>query len=73
MKFKFVFLSFAALILFACSDSKRPTDTATSGRITIAADESLKPIIDAQVAVFESIYANAHINIIYTNEYDVVS
>jgi phosphate transport system substrate-binding protein len=72
MKFKFVFLSFTALILFACSDSKGPTDTATSGNITIAADESLKPIIDAQIEVFESIYANAHINVIYTNEYEAM-
>lgn len=72
MKFKHVFLSFTAFMLFACSDSKGPKDTATSGNITIAADESLKPIIDAQIEVFESIYANAHINVIYTNEYEAM-
>lgn len=48
------------------------TDTATSGTITVAADESLRPIVEAEVEVFESIYNDAHLNVVYTNEYDAM-
>jgi phosphate transport system substrate-binding protein len=47
-------------------------DTATSGTITIAADESLRPIVEAEADVFQSIYKDAHLNIIYTNEHDAM-
>lgn len=43
-------------------------DNFTSGTITIAVDESLKPLIEAELDTFEAIYINAHINVIYTNE-----
>ena len=65
----------ALLIISACGGKKSTTiadDTATSGTITVSADESLKPIIEAEEAVFESIYPNAHLNIVYTNEYDAI-
>lgn len=62
------------LIITACGGDKSGsnTDTATSGSITVAADESLKPIVEAEKQVFESIYPNAHLHIVYTNEYDAV-
>lgn len=47
-------------------------DTATSGSITVTADESLKPIVEAEKEVFEALYKDAHLNIIYTNEYDAI-
>jgi phosphate transport system substrate-binding protein len=31
-------------------------------------DESLKPLIDAEVKAFEGLYHNAHINVVYTSE-----
>ncbi len=60
---------------FSCQQgiSKKHNDTSTSGKITISADESLKPIIDAQKDVFEALYPNASLNIIYTNEYDAIN
>lgn len=62
------------IMLTACGDSKPgiKTDTATSGTITVAADESLRPIVEAEAEVFESIYKDAHLNIVYTNEYDAM-
>jgi phosphate transport system substrate-binding protein len=54
------------------SSSEKKTDTATSGTITVAADESLRPIVEAEIEVFESIYKDAHLNVIYTNEYDAM-
>lgn len=43
-------------------------DQPTYGTITIAVDESLKPLIEAEIDTFEAIYTNAHINVIYTSE-----
>lgn len=43
-------------------------DQPTYGTITIAVDESLKPLIDAEIDTFEATYTNAHINVIYTSE-----
>jgi phosphate transport system substrate-binding protein len=61
-------------ILAACSkSSNKPSDTPTSGNITITVDEALKPIIEAEIAVFESLYANAHIKVIYTSEEEAIA
>jgi len=43
-------------------------DTPTAGTITITADESLRPLVDAEITAFEGIYHNAHINVTYTSE-----
>ena len=61
-------------LLFSCSSpsGKGGDDTATTGTITIAADESLRPIVEAEAEVFQSIYPSAHLNIIYTGEYDAI-
>lgn len=58
------------LLLLGCNNSTVPkhTDTSTSGKITIAVDESLKPIIEAEKEVFEALYPNAKLTIEYTNE-----
>ena len=42
--------------------------TRTSGSIKIAADESLRPIVEAEVAAFEGLYKHAHFEVIYTSE-----
>lgn len=47
-------------------------DTPTAGTITIAADESLKPVVDAQVAAFMAIYSAANIHIRYAPEDEVI-
>ncbi|MEJ1240420.1 substrate-binding domain-containing protein [Chryseolinea sp. T2] len=62
------------IFLAACSGkSSKPSDTPTSGNITITVDEALKPLIEAEVAAFESIYANAHIRVIYTSEEEAIA
>lgn len=77
MKNKYVTFLFASALLIgagACNtgNSKKHSDTSTSGEITIAADESIKPIIDAEKDVFEALYPNAKLNIIYTDEYEAM-
>ncbi len=65
---------FFLILISACGSDKtgKNADTATSGSITVAADESLKPIVEAEKQVFESIYPDAHLHIVYTNEYDAI-
>ncbi len=62
-------------ILFACKDDKKkkPRDTISSGIITLCADESFEPIIEQEILVFESLYPDAHIIPIYTDEVDVIN
>ena len=66
-----LFLS-AVGLLFSCGPSgKKNTDTldnANSGRITIAVDGSVEPIIAAELDAFAAGYPKAHITPIYTSE-----
>ncbi|MBN8701745.1 MAG: substrate-binding domain-containing protein [Bacteroidetes bacterium] len=45
-----------------------PTDTPTSGSVTVCVDESYKLLFDTQEYTFESFYENANVKIIYTDE-----
>jgi phosphate transport system substrate-binding protein len=65
-----------ACVLTACvsrDKNGKILDTPTAGTITIAADESLKPLIEAEVKAFEGLYHNAHIKVVYTSEEDAFS
>jgi len=57
------------LMLNGCSSSNDKTlDGPTFGEITIAVDESFKPLIDSQVEAFESMYKRAKIKVIGAEE-----
>ena len=59
------------LITVGCNNNGNhptPTDNATSGEISIAVDETFKPIIEAEISLFQSIYTNAKINAEYLPE-----
>ena len=61
---------FLAISLFACSNNTSQTaqDTTTSGTIHISAEETFKPILDQQIAVFKSSYPAANFIIEYKSE-----
>lgn len=74
MRFRNIYsLTIASLIAFSlhsCKEnkdtSKKDTsDTVTSGQINIAIDETLLPVMDQQLKVFDSSYPEAHINAFY--------
>lgn len=48
-------------------------DTPTSGSITIAVDEALRPIVEAQIAAFEGVYTQANIEAVYLPEQEAVA
>lgn len=67
---RYIFL-FAAIILSACADRDKKgqlLDSPTSGTIKIAVDESLKPLMQAEVDGFEGTYPDAHVKASYTSE-----
>ena len=63
-------------ILLACR-SKKVTDPAIDahdkGTINISADESFKPVIDAQVQVYEADYPDVKLNVHYKPEADCLN
>ncbi|MBS1488574.1 MAG: substrate-binding domain-containing protein [Bacteroidetes bacterium] len=65
-----------SLLLYACAERDKKgkiLDTPTSGTIKIAVDESLKPLIQAEVEGFEGIYPLAHFQVAYTSEQQAIS
>ncbi|UYQ93437.1 substrate-binding domain-containing protein [Chitinophaga horti] len=61
-----------ASFLIACSDNKsvKKQDTPTSGEIRISVDETFKPLMEAELKVFQSIYPKTHITAEYKPEAD---
>ncbi len=64
-------LCIAMALVISCADKDKNgnvLDTPTAGKITITADEALKPLIVAEIKAFEGIYHNAQIVVRYTSE-----
>ncbi len=69
MKRNFGFTLVLSIFLFSCGQNKNsPTDTTTSGSIHIVADDAYKPVVDAEIHVFEALYRNVHIHVKYETE-----
>lgn len=65
----FLFLLLSIVIFTGCGKGKNaPTDDATSGKIHITVDESYKPLMEAEIEVFESFYPHADIEVTYAPE-----
>jgi len=65
----------ALIILIGCSQkdkNQKPLDSPTSGTISISVDESLKPLIEAEVNAFEATYPKAKINVKYVSESEAI-
>lgn len=63
------------LLFMGCKQkdkNQKPLDSPTSGTIEIAVDESLKPLIEAEVDAFEATYPKAKINVKYVSESEAV-
>jgi phosphate transport system substrate-binding protein len=63
----------ATALLASCGQSSKPgeeRDTPTSGTIRISVDETYRPLMEAEIKVFESLYKKAHIIAEYKPEAD---
>lgn len=76
MRLNFFIFSIFALFIAGCADrekSRSALDNTTSGSIKIAVDESLRPLIEAEINAFEGIYRDAHIEATYTSEANAIN
>ena len=75
MKQTIIISLLAVLFLVACNSKKQtgPDDTPTSGVIAIAVDESLAPIVQEEIAVFESIYKETGIVPWFSGETETIN
>lgn len=75
MKKVFLFSFIIALLSMGCgsnNENSEEIDTPTSGEITVAVDETLQPIADALVDIFQHQYPDAKINMRYRSEAECV-
>ncbi|HTA82163.1 MAG TPA: substrate-binding domain-containing protein [Bacteroidia bacterium] len=69
IQFKPAYLLLLAALVVGCGQNPNsPTDTATSGSIHIVADDAFKPLVDAEIKVFTSLYKDAHVQVKYETE-----
>lgn len=61
-----------ALTLWQC-DSQEKQDLPNEGEITIAADESLQPIVEAEIMAYNAHYPKAKLNVVYVPEQRAMS
>lgn len=69
-------LAIIAFFLASCSHRNKKdshSDTPTSGRITIAVDETYSPVIQSALPVFHSLYKFANIEVKYLPEVDALN
>src|SRR5688500_4035259 len=65
-----------SLLVTACRDrdkAGRLLDTPTSGHVKIAVDESLRPLIEAEISTFEALYRRADIEPFYLPEAEAIA
>lgn len=60
--------------IYSCGErkEKKPQDTMNSGEIEVSADETYKPIIEAQLKVFDSSFPDAHVHVQYKPENECI-
>ncbi|WP_099463552.1 PstS family phosphate ABC transporter substrate-binding protein [Parabacteroides provencensis] len=75
MKQVIVYYMLCTLLLVSCSNKRNDEaeNTPTSGTVEIAADECFSPIIDEEIAVFESLYKEAGIIPHYSGETEAIN
>lgn len=68
MKRNKLVLIFILFVFFSCNKKNSPTDTPTSGEINISVDETIRPLIEAELETFHALYKRTFVSTDYTNE-----
>lgn len=71
-------LFYCALLAIAglvanCNNEKAPLDNPSRGTITIAADESFKPLVSQITSAYEGIYPNVKFNLVFRPEQEAIN
>jgi phosphate transport system substrate-binding protein len=67
-QYLFVLVFVSTVVYSGCNRSDAPTDTPTSGKITISVDETYQPLIQSEVDTFNKIYTYADVTANYKAE-----
>ena len=62
-----------AALAASCNNGKAPLDNASRGSITIAADESFKPLVSQITSAYEGIYPNVKFTLIFRPEQEAIN
>lgn len=68
-----VFVLLTAVGLLTCSPQKPALDTPARGTITVAADESFKPLVEQLTGTYSGLYTDAHFNVVYKPEQEAIN
>lgn len=61
------------LTLMSCGNGKTPLDNPSRGEITIAADESFRPLVTQLTSAYSGIYPNTRFNVVYKPEQEAIN
>jgi phosphate transport system substrate-binding protein len=74
---KVIIVSLVVLVVFITCRRKAARhlsdDTATTGTVQLVADESFRPILDQEIAVFKALYPDTKPEFVYKTEHDAVN
>jgi phosphate transport system substrate-binding protein len=72
--FKTLYFSLCCfLLLQSCSEKKASIDKVGQGKLMVSADESFKPLLEAEVSIFEAIYNQATVELSYKSETEALN
>lgn len=71
-KLRFLSFFFLLLLVVACNQKEAPIDTILKGEMTLLVDETLLPIVQEEIEIFESEYQEATIKIESKSEAEVI-
>lgn len=71
-KLRFLSFFFLLLLVVACNQKEAPIDTILKGEMTLLVDETLLPIVQEEIEIFESEYSEATIKIESKSEAEVI-
>jgi phosphate transport system substrate-binding protein len=62
------------ILIASCSGNKNsPEQTPTKGKIKVLADESFRPVLEAEKMIFEALYKGAEVSIQYQPEVNIIN
>jgi phosphate transport system substrate-binding protein len=71
--FKPLYFSLCCFLLFQSCSEKAKIDKVGQGKLTVSADESFKPLLEAEVSIFEAIYKQAAVEVSYKSESEALN
>lgn len=71
IKLFILIIQLTLFLQYGCNRGDTPSDTPTTGTLTISVDQTFKPLIDSEISTFESIYNYAKVKVQYKSETEV--